>query len=113
MLVVRKKITSLVAREETRKIKVAGWSLLDKKRNLARIISAEIHKVSVVRGIARESLKSPGWLRTNWCRLGGILVIERKVNKNSERVITVQALFVLVIEMRGIKIMGIISFSIF
>ena len=51
---------SLIAREETKKTKVAGWSLLERKRNLARTISAEIHRVKVVRGIARESLRRLG-----------------------------------------------------
>lgn len=65
MLDVKKKITSLAAREDTEKMKEEGWSLFDRKRNLARIISAEIHKVSAVKGMASGSVISLGCDRTN------------------------------------------------
>ena len=41
------------------------------------------------------------------------MVIERSASRNNEKVVVVHALFGLVREMRGTKIMGIMSFSIF
>jgi hypothetical protein len=50
MLEVRKKMTRVAARVDTENRNVAGRSLLDIKRNLAKIIRAEIQSVRIISG---------------------------------------------------------------
>jgi hypothetical protein len=51
MLEVRKKITRIAARMDTENRNVAGRSLLDINRNLAKIIRAEIQSVRAISGV--------------------------------------------------------------
>lgn len=51
----RKNRERIAARALTARIKTAGRSLFERNRNLAKIIRAEIHSVSVTRGIESVS----------------------------------------------------------
>jgi len=52
---VRKNRERIAARALTERTKTAGRSLFERKRNLARIIKAEIHSVKVTKGVERGS----------------------------------------------------------